>query len=234
MKIEVWSDYVCPFCYIGKRQLEMAIKNSGYDGQIDVEFKSFLLDPTTPIDTEESIYTSLARKYNMSEQEAENMTTNVASRAKEVGLDYNFDDMKTANTTAAHRLAKLAAEQGKAEIYNERLMKAYFLEGEAIGRHDVLKRLAKEAELDMETVQRVLESNEYEEAIEQDIYEAQQIGVRGVPFFVFNNKYGVSGAQPQGLFEQTIEQAASAAGLKKRIEVIGQDGTICSDGQCEV
>ena len=234
MKIEVWSDYVCPFCYIGKRQLEKAIKNSGYEGQIDVEFKSFLLDPTTPIDTEESIYTSLARKYNMSEQEAENMTKNVASRAKEVGLDYNFDDMKTANTTAAHRLAKLAAEQGKAEIYNERLMKAYFLEGEAIGRHDVLKRLAKEAELDMETVQRVLESNEYEEAIEQDIYEAQQIGVRGVPFFVFNNKYGVSGAQPQGLFEQTIEQAASAAGLKKRIEVIGQDGTICSDGQCEV
>ena len=234
MKIEVWSDYVCPFCYIGKKQLEKAIKNSGYDGQIDVEFKSFLLDPTTPIDTEESIYTSLARKYNMSEQEVENMTKNVASRAKEVGLDYNFDDMKTANTTAAHRLAKLAAEQGKAEIYNERLMKAYFLEGEAIGRHDVLKRLAKEAELDMETVQRVLESNEYEEAIEQDIYEAQQIGVRGVPFFVFNNKYGLSGAQPQGVFEQTIEQAASEAGLKKRIEVIGQDGTICSDGQCEV
>ena len=234
MKIEVWSDYVCPFCYIGKRQLEKAIKNSGYEGQIDVEFKSFLLDPTTPIDTEESIYTSLARKYNMSEQEAENMTKNVASRAKEVGLDYNFDDMKTANTTAAHRLAKLAAEQGKAEIYNERLMKAYFLEGEAIGRHDVLKRLAKEAELDMETVQRVLESNQYEEAIEQDIYEAQQIGVRGVPFFVFANKYGVSGAQPQSLFEQTIEQAASEAGLKKRIEVIGQDGTLCSDGQCEV
>mgnify|MGYP003557612275 FL=1 len=234
MKIEVWSDYVCPFCYIGKRQLEMAIKNSGYDGQIDVEFKSFLLDPTTPIDTEESIYTSLARKYNMSEQEAKNMTSNVASRAKEVGLDYNFDDMKTANTTAAHRLAKLAAEQGKAEIYNERLMKAYFLEGEAIGRHDVLKRLAKEAELDMEAVQRVLESNQYEEAIEQDIYEAQQIGVRGVPFFVFNNKYGLSGAQPQRLFEQTIEQAALEAGLKKQIEVIGQDAAICSDGQCEV
>ena len=234
MKIEVWSDYVCPFCYIGKRQLEKAIKNSGYEGQIDVEFKSFLLDPTTPIDTEESIYTSLARKYNMSQQEAKSMTTNVASRAKEVGLDYNFDDMKTANTTAAHRLAKLAVAQGKAEIYNERLMKAYFLEGEAIGRYDVLKRLAEEAELDMEAVQRVLESNQYEEAIEQDIYEAQQIGVRGVPFFVFNNKYGLSGAQPQLVFEQTIEQAASEAGLKKRIEVIGQDGTLCSDGQCEV
>ena len=234
MKIEVWSDYVCPFCYIGKKQLEKAIKNSGYDGQIDVEFKSFLLDPTTPIDTEESIYTSLARKYNMSEQEAKNMTLNVASRAKEVGLDYNFDDMKTANTTAAHRLAKLATAQGKSEIYNERLMKAYFLEGEAIGRHDVLKRLAKEVGLNMETVEHVLESNQYEEAVEQDIYEAQQIGVRGVPFFVFNNKYGLSGAQPQLVFEQTIEQAASEAGLKKRIEVIGQGAAICSDGQCEV
>ena len=234
MKIEVWSDYVCPFCYIGKKQLEKAIKNSGYEGQIDVEFKSFLLDPTTPIDTEESIYTSLARKYNMSEQEAKNMTSNVASRAKEVGLDYNFDDMKTANTTAAHRLAKLAVEQGKAEIYNERLMKAYFLEGEAIGRHDVLKRLAKEAELDMEAVERVLASNEYEEAVEQDIYEAQQIGVRGVPFFVFNNKYGLSGAQPQSLFEQTIEQAASEAGLKKQLQVISEDGAICSDGQCDI
>lgn len=234
MKIEVWSDYVCPFCYIGKRQLEKAIENSGYAGQIAVEFKSFLLDPTTPIDTEESIYTSLARKYNMSEQEAKNMTSNVASRAKEVGLDYNFDDMKTANTTAAHRLAKLAAAQGKAAIYNERLMKAYFLEGEAIGRHDVLKRLAKEAELDMEAVERVLESNEYEEAVEQDIYEAQQIGVRGVPFFVFNNKYGLSGAQPQSLFEQTIEQVASEAGLKKQIQVISQDGAICSDGQCNI
>ena len=234
MKIEVWSDYVCPFCHIGKRQLEKAIKSSGYEGQIDVEFKSFLLGPTTPIDAQDSIYTALSRKYNMSEQEAKNMTANVTARAKEVGLDYNFDDMKTANTTAAHRLAKLAAAQGKAEIYNERLMKAYFLEGEAIGRHDVLKRLAKEAELDMEAVQHVLESNEYEEAVNQDIYEAQQIGVRGVPFFVFNNKYGLSGAQPRPLFEQTIEQAASEAGLKKQIKVIGQDGAICSDGQCEV
>lgn len=234
MKIEVWSDYVCPFCYIGKRQLEKAIKSSGYEGQIEVEFKSFLLDPTTPVDTEESVYTALAQKYSMSEQEAKNMTVNVASRAKEVGLDYNFDDMKTANTTMAHRLAKLAAVQGKAEIYNERLMSAYFLEGEAIGRQDVLTRLAKEVGLNMEEVQRVLESNEYEEAVEQDIYEAQQIGVRGVPFFVFNNKYGLSGAQPQPLFEQTIEQAASEAGLKKRVEIIGQGGAICSEGQCEL
>ena len=234
MKIEVWSDYVCLFCYIGKRQLEKAITNSGYEGQIDVEFKSFQLDPTTPVDAEGSIYTALARKYNMSDKEAKNMTISIATRAKEVGLDYNFDDMKTANTAAAHRLSKLAAAQGKEDIYNERLMQAYFVEGEAIGRHDVLKRLAEEVELNMEAVELVLESDEYEEAVAQDIYEAQQIGVRGVPFFVFNNKYGVSGAQPQALFEQTIEQAASEAGLKKKIEIITQDGATCLDGQCEV
>ncbi|WP_431028251.1 DsbA family oxidoreductase [Lysinibacillus sp. LZ02] len=234
MKIEVWSDYVCPFCYIGKRQLEKAIKQSGYEGQVEVEYKSFLLDPTTPIDAEESIYTALARKYNLSEKEAENMTANVAARAKEVGLDYNFAEMKTANTTAAHRLAKLAIEQGKEEVYNERLMKAYFLEGEAIGRHDVLKQLAKEVGLEMDAVEQVLTSNQYEEAVEQDIHEAQQIGVRGVPFFVVNNKYGISGAQPQPLFEQTIEQAASEAGLKKSIQIVGENGPACSDGQCDI
>ena len=234
MKIEVWSDYVCPFCYIGKRQLERAIKNLGYEGQVDVEFKSFLLDPATPIDTEELVYTSLARKYKMSEQEVKNMTRNVASRAKEVDLDYNFDNMKTANTTVAHRLAKLAAIQGKAEMYNERLMKAYFLEGEAIGRRDVLERLAQEIELDMEAVGRVLKGNEYEEAVEKDMYEARQIGVRGVPFFVFNNKYGLSGAQPQSVFEQMMEQIASEVGLKKRVNPMNQERDVCSNGYCEI
>ena len=94
MKVEVWSDYVCPFCYIGKRQLEKAIKETGYEGQVEVELKSFLLDPNTPLDTEESVYTLLAKKFNTSETEAKNMTQSVAERAKEVGLKYNFDIMK--------------------------------------------------------------------------------------------------------------------------------------------
>ncbi|WP_413363913.1 DsbA family protein [Lysinibacillus sp. 3P01SB] len=234
MKIEVWSDYVCPFCYIGKRQLEKAIKESGYEKQIEVEYKSFLLDPSTPIDAEESIYEALSKKYNLSIEETKKMTANVAARAEEVGLDYNFDEMKTANTTAAHRLAKLANEQGKAPAYNERLMKAYFLEGEAIGRPEVLKRLAEEVGLDIKKVENVLSSHQFEDAVEADIYEAQQIGVRGVPFFVFNNKYGISGAQPQSLFTQTIEQAAAEAGLKKSIQLVGDEGATCSDGECEI
>lgn len=234
MKIEVWSDYVCPFCYIGKRQLEKAIKESGYAGQIEVEYKSFLLDPSTPVDAEDSMYTALSTKYNLSVEEAKNMTANIAARAQEVGLQYNFDDMKTANTTAAHRLAKLAEEQGKAEVYHERLMKAYFLEGEAIGRPEVLKQLAQEVGLDMTKVEKVLASNQFEDAVEADIYEAQQIGVKGVPFFVFNNKYGISGAQPHPLFLQTIEQAATEMGLKKSIQLVGDGSAVCSDGECEI
>ncbi len=113
MKVEVWSDYVCPFCYIGKRQLEKALKDTGYEGQIEVEYKSFLLDPTTPIDADESVYSSLAKKFGVSVDEAKNMTKNVANRAKEVGLEYDFDIMKTANTVAAHRLAKWADTKGK-------------------------------------------------------------------------------------------------------------------------
>ncbi|WP_332646406.1 DsbA family oxidoreductase [Lysinibacillus sp. 54212] len=234
MKIEIWSDYVCPFCYIGKKQLEQAIEKTGYKGQLQVEYKSYLLDPTTPVHAEESIYSALSRKYGISVQEAKNMTNNVADRAKEVGLEYNFDDMKTANTTAAHRLAKLAIDEGKAEEYNERVLRAYFLEGEAIGLVEVLERLATEAGLTKQRVQDVLNTDEYDESVEKDIYEAQQLGVRGVPFFVFNNKYGISGAQPQSVFEQTIEQAASEAGLKKSLNIVGDAGAVCTDTECEI
>lgn len=234
MKIEVWSDYVCPFCYIGKRQLEKAIKESGYEQQIEVEFKSFLLDPSTPADAEGSVYTALAGKYNLSEEEVKGMTANIAARAQEVGLHYNFDEMKTANTMDAHRLAKLANEEGKAEAYNERLMKAYFQEGSAIGRPEVLKELAEESGLDAAKVEQVLTGRQFEDEVEADIHEAQQLGVRGVPFFVINNKYGISGAQPQPLFVQTIEQAAAEAGLTRSIQLVGDGGSACSDGECRM
>ncbi|MEK4230997.1 DsbA family oxidoreductase [Solibacillus sp. FSL H8-0538] len=234
MKIEVWSDYVCPFCYIGKRQLEKAIQDSGYLGQVEVKFKSYLLDPSTPVDAEDSVYDSLSKKYNMSEQEVKNMTANVAERAKEVGLQYNFDDMKTANTTAAHRLVKWAEEQGKGAELSERLLKAYFLEGKAIGRADELVALAKEVGLDEAQALQVIHSTDYNAEVEQDIYEAQQLGVRGVPFFVVDNKYGISGAQPQALFEQTIEKAAQEAGLRRKINMVGQEGAACVDGQCDL
>ncbi|KGR91804.1 DSBA oxidoreductase [Ureibacillus massiliensis 4400831 = CIP 108448 = CCUG 49529] len=234
MKVEVWSDYVCPFCYIGKRQLEKALKDTGYEGQIEVEYKSFLLDPTTPIDADESVYSSLAKKFGVSVDEAKNMTKNVANRAKEVGLEYDFDIMKTANTVAAHRLAKWADTKGKGSEMSERLLQAYFSEGQAIGKRDVLLKLVEELGLDTKEATDILEGEQYAKDVEQDIIEAQTLGVRGVPFFVFDNKYGISGAQPQPVFEKTIEKVASEAGLKPKLKMVGNDnGAICTDDHCD-
>ena len=215
MKIEVWSDYVCPFCYIGKKQLEIALDELGYGDKVEVEYKSYLLDPSTPVDTNSSVYEELQRKYQISLDEVKKMTENVSTRAKEVGLDYNFDDMKSANTVKAHRLAKWAETEGKGKEFTERVLKAYFLEGQAIGQTDVLLALVKEVGLSVEQAQQVIETDDFIVEVQQDISTAQNLGVRGVPFFVIDNKYGISGAQPQEVFEQTIEKAAQELGLQK-------------------
>ncbi|WP_042477036.1 DsbA family oxidoreductase [Bacillus ndiopicus] len=234
MIIQVWSDYVCPFCYIGKKQLEKALEVSGYTEQIEVQYKSFLLDPTTPVDSEESIYGPLAAKYNMSIEQTKAMTQNVAERAKEVGLQYDFDRMKTANTIKAHRLAKWAEEQGKGAEMNERLLQAHFLDGLAIGRADVLVALAEEVGLNGEQAKEMLAGDEYKEEMYSDIEIARQLGVRGVPFFVIDNKYGISGAQPQHLFEETVEKAAIEAGLQRKLNMVGGKGALCEDGICDI
>ncbi|MGA4518923.1 DsbA family oxidoreductase [Solibacillus silvestris] len=234
MKIEVWSDYVCPFCYIGKKQLEIALDELGYGDAIEVAYKSYLLDPSTPVDTTSSVYEELSRKYQISIDEVKKMTANVTARAKEVGLEYNFDEMKSANTVKAHRLAKWAETEGKEKEFTERVLKAYFLEGEAIGQTDVLLTLAEEVGLSAEKARQVIESNEYLEQVEQDIAVAQNLGVRGVPFFVIDNKYGISGAQPQEVFEQTIEKAAQEMGLRKPLKMQGVDGAACTDDSCDI
>lgn len=234
LKIEVWSDYVCPFCYIGKKQLELALKETGYDAVIEVEYKSYLLDPTTPVDAVGSVYEDLQKKYRISLEEVKNMTANVAARAKEVGLDYNFDDMKSANTVKAHRLAKWAETEGKGKVFTERVLKAYFLEGAAIGQTDVLLSLVDEVGLSRDVAIKIIESNQFTMEVEQDIAVAQQLGVRGVPFFVIDNKYGISGAQPKEVFENTIEKAAQEAGLRKPLSMQGGSGITCTDDSCEI
>ncbi|MGN7477866.1 DsbA family oxidoreductase [Solibacillus silvestris] len=234
MKIEVWSDYVCPFCYIGKKQLEIALEQLGYGDGIEVEYKSYLLDPSTPVDTSSSVYEDLQQKYQISLEEVKKMTANVAARAKEVGLEYNFDNMKSANTVKAHRLAKWAETEGKGKEFTERVLKAYFLEGEAIGQTDVLLSLAKEVNLPAEKAQQIIDGNEFMGEVEQDIAVAQKLGVRGVPFFVIDNKYGISGAQPQEVFEQTIEKAAQEIGLRKPLKMQGSSGAACTDDSCEI
>ena len=234
LKIEVWSDYVCPFCYIGKKQLELALEESGYGEAIEVQYKSYLLDPTTPVDTTSSVYEELQKKYRISLEEVKNMTANVAARAKEVRLEYNFDDMKSANTVKAHRLAKWAETEGKGKEFTERVLKAYFLEGRAIGQDEVLLTLVEQVGLSKEHAQAILEGNQFTEDVQDDIAIAQKLGVRGVPFFVIDNKYGISGAQPHEVFEQTIEKAAQEAGLRKPLKMQGNQGVTCTDDSCDI
>lgn len=208
MKIEIWSDYVCPFCYIGKRRLEEALEQTGLGEKAEVVFKAYELDPNSPAVSDTLMTEVLAKKYGMSVEEAKKMTDNVVDQAKSVGLNYNFDVMTPANTFNAHRIAKLAEQEGFDKTVSESLLKAYFIDGEKIGAEDVLLRIAEEAGISRDRAKAVLDSDEFADDVRMDIAEAQQIGVKGVPFFVIDRKYAISGAQPAEAFANALRQAA--------------------------
>ncbi|MFJ3390937.1 MULTISPECIES: DsbA family protein [unclassified Lysinibacillus] len=234
MKIEIWSDYVCPFCYIGKKQLEQAIQDTGFAGQVELVYKSYQLDSTTPVDTNVSTYEALAKKYGMSLEKAKEMTQGVAARAKEVGLDFNFDNSMEENTLKAHRLVKWAQQQGDITALVEALLYSYFIEEKRIGQDDVLIDIAEQVGLNREEVAKVLSNDDFEIDVETDIQEGLQLGVRGVPFFVLNRKYGISGAQPQEVFEETLRKVAEEEGLLPGLKMAGsEDGGVCTDDSCK-
>lgn len=208
MKIEVWSDYVCPFCYIGKRRLEEALQETGMDQQVELIFKSYQLDPDSPETSDKPVTEGLAQKYGISLQEAQRMMNNVAEQAKTVGLQYDTDAMRPANTFHAHRLAKLAEQEGMAAEVTERLLKGYFVLGEQIGNQETLLSIAEEAGLERTRTEKMLASDEFSDAVRADIAEARQLGVQGVPFFVINRKYAISGAQPAEVFANALRQVA--------------------------
>ncbi|PPA70130.1 DsbA family oxidoreductase [Jeotgalibacillus proteolyticus] len=236
MKVHIWSDYVCPFCYIGKRKFEQALDRFKHSDQVEVIYKSFELDPNAPMDAVKDMYETLAEKYQMSLDKAKEMTRGVAAQAKEVGLDYDFDKMKRTNTRDAHRLTHYASTQGKMQELTERLLKAYFLEGKHIGSHDTLAQLAEEAGLNKDEAVRVLSSREHNDQVEKDINEASKIGVTGVPFFVFGGKYAVSGAQSPDVFLEVLEKVweeENGSGLIHVGENNEKDKD-CSDGSCSI
>ncbi len=233
MKIEIWSDYVCPFCYIGKRRFEEALAETGLEGKAEVVFKAFQLDPNSPETSDKNMQEVLAQKYGTSMEEAKNMTDNVEFQAKTVGLHYDFGKIKPANTFNAHRLAKLAEQQGLGAQASERLLKAYFIDAEKIGTEDVLLRLAEEVGISRERAQQVLDSDEFAADVKADIAEAGKIGVRGVPFFVINQKYAISGAQPTETFADALRKVAEEEGIQPSLKVLGPDGEgLCTDDGC--
>jgi predicted DsbA family dithiol-disulfide isomerase len=207
VKIEVWSDFGCPFCYIGKRRLERALESFSHRDEIELVYRSFELDPGAPKDTESSIHELLAVKYGLSLEQAKESNRNVAQQAQTEGLTYNFDTIIPTNTFDAHRLAHYAGEQGKAKEMTERLFRAYFTDSLHIGDRDTLVRLAEEVGLDGAAVREVLEQNTYADAVREDENEARRLGIRGVPFFVLHGKYAVSGAQPLEIFQGALLRA---------------------------
>ncbi|KUG08161.1 DsbA family oxidoreductase [Solirubrum puertoriconensis] len=206
MKVEIWSDIVCPFCYIGKRRFEAALQQFAHAEEVEVVWHSFELDSNTQTAPGEQLYGRLAAKYGRSEAWARQMCADMTQTAAEVGLNFNFDIAVPANTFRAHRLVHLAAQHGKQDAAKERLFKAYLEEGLNIDDVATLQTLAAELGLGAEEVSHTLASDAFAQEVRHDEYQAQQIGVRGVPFFVFNDKYAVSGAQPSELFQEVLEK----------------------------
>lgn len=207
MIIEVWSDFVCPFCYIGKRRLENALEQFPYKDQVKVEFKSFELDPNSSKDVGMSMYEVLASKYGTTIEQAENMCAGVSEQANSVGLDFHFDTMIPTNTFDAHRLAKFAKTKGMEAEITEKLLFAHFTDSKHIGDHEVLVDLAVSVGLDRDEVITILgDHSAYAEEVRSNEADARQIGVQGVPFFVLNKKYAVSGAQPLEVFTGAIQK----------------------------
>lgn len=207
MKIEVWSDFACPFCYIGKRRLEKALDLFEHRDEVEVIYRSFELDPGAPRDTESSIYELLAVKYGLSLEQAQESNQNVAQQAKADGLDYHFDTLIPTNTFDAHRLLHYAAGHGKAKEMSEHLFRAYFTDSLHIGDHEVLQKLAEETGLDGREAKVALEQGDYAEDVREDEGEARKLGIRGVPFVVIKGKFAVSGAQPVEIFQAALQRA---------------------------
>lgn len=206
-KIDIWSDIQCPFCYIGKRKIEKALETFEGKENVEIEWKSYQLDPEARSQPGVDLYDYLAERKGQTREWAVEMHKNVTAMAKENGLDYHFEKAILANSYHAHRLIHLAKKHSRGNEAEERIFKAYFTEGKDIASQQTLLELGKEIGLEEKEIKAVLNSDEFGDAVRSDIEEAMNIGVRGVPFFVFNREYAVSGAQPVEIFTQTLEKS---------------------------
>ncbi|WP_426493361.1 DsbA family oxidoreductase [Hymenobacter sp. 102] len=226
MKIEIWSDILCPFCYIGKRRLEKALASFPHAQDVEIQWRSFELDPQANPTPGESQYARLAHKYGQSEAWARQMSANMAQSAAQEGLAFDFDRVVPANSLRAHRLVHLAAQHGRQDAAKERLFKAYLEEGLDINDVATLTRLGAELQLPAAEVEQLLASDQFEQAVRYDEYQAQQLNIRGVPYFVFEDKYAVSGAQPTELFQEVLEKVWQE-GRPQPVQLAGAEGAAC-------
>lgn len=205
MKIEIWADYACPFCYIGKTTLENALEKTGLK-DVEIVYKAFQLDPSAPKESKENTIEHLAKKYRVPYQEAEAMVKNVVIHGKHVGLDLRFDLVKQTNTFDAHRLTKLAKTMNLEGALNKKLYEAYFNKGYNLAQTEDLLKIANEINMDIDRVNQSLNSNEFEVEVSRDIEEANRKAIHAVPYFLIDGKVSIKGAQPLERFIQILNE----------------------------
>ncbi|MFA7745678.1 DsbA family oxidoreductase [Salinicoccus roseus] len=231
MEIEIWSDIGCPFCYIGKRNFEAGLERFESKDEVNVVHKSFRLDPAASTEPDQNMAELLAKKYGKSLEEARQMNRQVSRAAEAAGLEFNMDAVVPSNTMDAHRLIKMAEAEGKDGEALDHLYYAYFTEGRNVARAEVILEIAQTIGMDTTAVEEMLGSNDYKETVISEQNEATRLGAQGVPFFVINRKYGVSGAQPPEAFLEAIEKAHEEE--KPLVDLGGDDGASCGRDGCE-
>ncbi|NJC70051.1 DsbA family oxidoreductase [Planosporangium thailandense] len=229
MTVEIWSDVVCPWCYIGKRRFERALES--FPGEVTTVWRSFQLDPEAPAHEDRPLVESFAARKGLSESQVRAMFAQVTEVAAGEGLAYDFDRVRAANTLDAHRLLHFARAFGAQGELKERLLRAYFTEGEQVGDLEVLARLAGEVGLDAAQARTALESGAYADGVHEDFRTAREFGITSVPFFVFDRRFAVSGAQPVEVFTRALEAAAAEAST---VDATDADGRACDDDSCAV
>jgi predicted DsbA family dithiol-disulfide isomerase len=235
LRIDIWSDIACPWCYVGKRRLEQALERFPHKAEVDVVWRAFELDPSAPRvrDGSQSYAQRLASKYGTQPAQAQGMIDRMVDTAAADGLEFRFDRIRPGNTFDAHRLLHLAHERGVQDALKERLMRAYLTEGAAIGERDVLVRLAVEAGLDEREAQDVLERDGYASEVRQDEALARELGISGVPFFVLAGRLGVSGAQPAEVLRGALDQAwKDHVVADAKLETFAE-GAVCGPEGCD-
>lgn len=229
MRVDIWSDVVCPFCYIGKKRLEHVAEQAGIE--LDIHWHSFELDPNAPAKHDTSNTERLAQKYGRSYAEMEEMERNVAAMAAVEGIDFQWQKANSGNSFNAHRIIHLAQSKGLGNEAEEAFFHAYMTEGLAIGEREVVEEIASRIGLDHAEVEYVLDSDELADFVRHDEKIArEQLNVTGVPFFIFDQKLALSGAQPRETFLQALQQAQSASTQ----EIEQTDAAQCNDDQCEI
>lgn len=210
MEVEIWSDVMCPFCYIGKRRFEKALQSFEYNHEVEITWRSFQLNPDMETDPDANINEHLAEAKGWSLDQAQQMNQRVTDMAADEGLEYHMDRAVVANSFDAHRLVQFAKDRGKADEMEEALFKAYFTEGKNIDDHQTLITLAEGIGIDPTETRSILQSEKYTNAVKHDIQLAQNINITGVPFFLFDRKFAVSGARETEVFLKALKQSWNA------------------------